>query len=283
MGIRKMRKLVKYFLIVAGVVACAFNGRNYFPSIKGFESLSHAATPSGFNPSSPVVSLPDGILPIDNMDRPEQLLYRRSYLVSYNSYTKCPNWVLWELTREHADGDVKRPDYAFHEDLEVPAPRAELTDYRGSGYDRGHMCPAGDNKWDEDAMYDTFLMTNMCPQNKNLNAGLWNQIEMQCRYWAKKYGNIYIVCGPVFFKGEHKTIGANKVFVPDAFFKVVFCLQDSPKGIGFICRNTDGNRKKDYYLNTIKDVERITGYTFFPDMDDDIAESVKSHAALDEW
>ena len=261
------------------MIVAFIKSRQYFPILKvNRNSALIAKTPSEAK-ETPL----RGFLPTDNLNRPHQLLVRKSYIVSYNSQTKCPNWVCWQLTREHADGNIKRPDYAFHEDMEVPAPRAELTDYRGSGYDRGHMCPAGDNKWDDDAMYESFLMTNMCPQNQNLNSGLWNQIEMQCRYWAKKYGCLYIVCGPIFLRGEHRTIGQNKVVVPEAFFKVVVCMEGTPKGIAFVCRNTDGNRKKDYYVNTISQVERITGYNFFPSLDDEIADTIKEHADLKDW
>lgn len=279
MSIRKTIRTLKYLLIAAGLVVTYTKGRQYLPNLSvGGSSTTIIKT----SPEAKETPLRD-FFPIDNIDRPHQLLIRNNYVVSYNSHTKCPNWVLWQLTREHADGNIKRPDYAFHEDMEVPAPRAELADYRHSGYDRGHMCPAGDNKWDEIAMYDSFLMTNMCPQNQNLNSGLWNQIEMQCRYWAKKYGSLYICCGPIFLKGEHQTIGQNKVMVPEAFFKVVVCLEGTPKGIAFICRNTDGNRKKDYYVNTISQVERIAGYTFFPTLEDDIVNTIKEHADLKDW
>lgn len=115
----------------------------------------------------------------------EQLLSRASYIVSYNKETKCPNWVAWRLTADHANGDVSRMGNAFHEDMDVPAPRALNADYRKSGYSRGHMCPAGDNKWDREVMYETFLLSNVCPQNANLNSGLWNQIEISCRRWAE--------------------------------------------------------------------------------------------------
>ena len=275
MNIRKTIRTAKYLLIIAGLLFSFIKGRQFLPKPFMDGNASIVTKIASEAKETPLRTF----FPSDNINRPHQLLVRKNYIVSYNSHTRCPNWVLWQLTREHADGNVKRPDYAFHEDMEVPAPRAELTDYRGSGYDRGHMCPAGDNKWDEDAMYESFLMTNMCPQNQNLNSGLWNQIEMECRYWAKKYGTLYIVCGPIFLKGNHQTIGQNKVTVPEAFFKVVVCLEGTPKGIGFICRNTDGNRKKDYYVNTISQVERITGYTFFPSLDD----TIKEHADLKEW
>lgn len=279
MNISKTIRTAKYLLIIAGLLFLFVKGRQFLPKsfVNGNASaITKIASEAKKTPLR-------AFFPSDNINRPHQLLVRKNYIVSYNNHTKCPNWVLWQLTREHADGNVKRPDYAFHEDMEIPAPRAELADYRHSGYDRGHMCPAGDNKWDADAMYESFLMTNMCPQNQNLNSGLWNQIEMQCRYWAKKYGTIYIICGPVFLKGEHQTIGQNKVTVPEAFFKLVVCLEGTPKGIAFICRNTDGNRKKDYYVNTIRQVERIAGYSFFPSLDADMAKAIKEHADLKDW
>ena len=145
------------------------------------------------------------------------------------------------------------------------------------------MCPAGDNKWDEEAMYESFLMTNCCPQNPNLNSGVWNQIEISCRRWAEKYGDIYIVCGPILFRQEHQTIGQNKIVVPEAFFKVVLCLNGEPKGIGFICKNTDGGQKKDLYVNSISEVERITGINFFPNIPEDKVKAVKSKANLKDW
>ena len=222
-------------------------------------------------------------LPLPLKDVSEQILYRKGYTVSYNKDTKIPNWVAWHLTAEHVTGPYRRPGGAWHEDQDVPQPRATFADYRDGIWSRGHMCPAGDNKWDRDAMYDTFLLTNCSPQHANLNSGVWNQIEMSCRRWAEKYGDIYIVCGPILFRHEHETIGPNKIVVPEAFFKVVLCLNGSPKGIGFICRNTDGSRAKDFYVNSISQVERITGMTFFPDLPKDIAEDVKSQADLGKW
>lgn len=219
---------------------------------------------------------------IDGVD--EQLLLRTSYIVSYNKKTKCPNWVAWRLTREHANGDVSRMGNAYHEDLEVPAPRALNADYRKSGYSRGHMCPAGDNKWNREAMYETFLLSNVCPQNGNLNSGLWNQIEISCRRWADKYGDIYIICGPMYFKSrEIQSIGEDAVAVPDAFFKVILCLYNEPKCIGFVCRNSDGNKKKDMYVNSLEQVERLTGLHFFPQLNPDIRKLVEDHADINEW
>lgn len=213
---------------------------------------------------------------------PQQILWRKAYVVSYNNETRQPNWVAWKLTAEHTDGEVGRLATAWHDDSEVPKPRAYYQDYKGLSdkgkrWDRGHMCPAGDNKWDSVAMYESFLMTNACPQDKALNSGTWNQIEMQCREWAKQYGEIYIICGPLFLNQEHDTLGTHRIVVPESFFKVVACLdKEHPWGIGYICRNNEGFRKRDLYENSISEVERITGITFFPLLNEKSSAEVKN-------
>lgn len=213
---------------------------------------------------------------------PNQLLVRTAYLASYNNSTKCPNWVSWHLTAEHVDGEIAR-DRSFYEDYDVPAPRATNEDYRRSGWSRGHMCPAGDNKWDEKVMQESNLLTNICPQNQQLNSGVWNVIERDCRKWAKKYGEIYIVCGPVMLEREHETIGENKVVVPEAFFKVILRVNPKPAAIGFVIRNNEGKKKRDQFVNTVDDVERITGYDFFPALPDDIENVVEATARIEDW
>lgn len=214
---------------------------------------------------------------------PEQILKRTGYVASYNKTTLLPNWVAWHLTAERTEGSAKRSGVDFAEDTEVPEPRATDWDYYNSGYDRGHMCPAADNKWSKKAMEESFLFTNMCPQNGNLNRGDWNEMEMACRKWAKKYGDLYIVCGPILYKGKHKTIGKNKVVVPEAFFKVVLRTGDDPQAIGFIYKNTSGNRPKDSYVNTVDEVERITGIDFFPSLPDDVEKNVEVTADIANW
>lgn len=214
---------------------------------------------------------------------PEQILKRTGYVASYNKTTMLPNWVAWHLTAERTEGSAKRSGVDFAEDTEVPEPRATDWDYYNSGYDRGHMCPAADNKWSKKAMEESFLFTNMCPQNGNLNRGDWNEMEMACRKWAKKYGDLYIVCGPILYKGKHKTIGKNKVVVPEAFFKVVLRTGDDPQAIGFIYKNTSGNRPKDSYVNTVDEVERITGIDFFPSLPDDVEKKVEAECDLGLW
>jgi endonuclease G len=195
---------------------------------------------------------------------------------------RIPNWVSWHLTAEHADGECPR-DNKYYEDEEVPTPRATDDDYKGTGWTHGHMCPAGDNKWDEVAMRESNLLSNICPQHASLNSGLWNGIERNCRKWAKEYGDLFIVCGPVLLNKEHETIGINKIVVPEAFFKVILCLHDKPKAIGFIVKNNEGTKKKDQYVNTVDEVERITGIDFFPALPDDIENEVEAYSNLEDW
>lgn len=222
-------------------------------------------------------------MPAPIKNKPEQILRRIGYTVSYNKDTRLPNWVAWHLTADRLQGNAKRQQKAFHEDEDVAEPRATDWDYYNSRYDRGHMCPAGDNKWSKEAMWQSFLFTNICPQNPNLNRGDWNEMENMCRKWAREYGDIYVVCGPVLYKGRHKTIGKNKVTVPEGFFKVVLCMRGTPKAIGFIYKNAAGNRPKGDYVNSVDEVERITGYDFFPALPDKVERKVEAKADAKEW
>lgn len=223
-------------------------------------------------------------IPTSKANVPSLLLYREGYTTSYNVDTRTPNWVAWHLTANHTNGPAKRKGIIFQADEDIPAPRVDTYDYMRSGYDCGHMCPAGDNHWSQKAMEQSFLMTNICPQVPALNSGLWNTIEKQCRTWAQVYGDIYIVCGPIYFNQKHKTIGKNKIQVPEAFFKVVLRLKDEPKAIGFICRNASAKgRKKTDYVNSVDEVERITGMDFFSQLPDDIEQQIEGQADIKDW
>lgn len=212
----------------------------------------------------------------------EIVLTRKGYTVSYNVDNKIPNWVAWHLTSEHVDGKYKRTG-GYQEDTDVPKPRATKEDYDSTRWSHGHMCPAADNKWDKRAMTESNLLTNICPQDRSLNSGLWNKIEQDCRKWAKKFGDVYIVCGPVLLNREHEIIGENKIVVPEAFFKVILCLNPKPKAIGYIVKNNEGTKKKDQYVNTVDEVERITGIDFFPALPDDIENEVEAKSDIGEW
>lgn len=216
---------------------------------------------------------------------PEVLLRRKAYVCSYNPNTLQPNYVAWRLTAAHTDGPYDRKITGFHPDTDVPEPQITTRDYARSGYDRGHMCPAADNKWDETAMRECFLMSNICPQHPRLNQGDWQEIEQACRRWAIGLGEIWIVCGPVFMNRDHEMIGdAVRIPVPEAFFKVVLCTAGrKPRAIGFVCRNEAGNRTKSAYVNSPAEVERVTGIRFFPRLDAATRRAVWQEADLTAW
>ena len=216
-------------------------------------------------------------------DRSEQILRRTGYITSYNSETRNPNWVAWHLTKNHTYGKNQRSAEVFTEDQDVK-PRATDNDYYSSRYDRGHMCPAGDNKWDATAMRQSFLFTNICPQNHALNKYEWNDLEMLCREWARKYGAIDIVCGPLYDSPTPtRTIGRGHVWVPDGFFKVVMCRKGQPKAIGFVFRNDGKKVSLQSVACTVDDVERLTGIDFYPALDDKLENHIEAHADFGEW
>ena len=224
-----------------------------------------------------------GLLAVES-GRQGRILHRVGYTTSYNAEWRIPNWVAWRLTRDHTSGDFKRKGVPYHEDEEVDQPRATNDDYKGSNYSRGHICPSGDNKWDRKAQEQSFLLTNMCPQDRTLNGGDWNELEMRCRRWAEHYGEVYIVAGPLVRRSRLRTIGGNKVVVPDGFFKVVLRTQDTPCALGFIYDNRqDHHRKMHEYVVSVDEVERLTGYDFFAALPDDIEERVEAQSNLDDW
>lgn len=214
----------------------------------------------------------------------EIMLVRKAYTTSYNKQTRTPNWVAWTLTKAHTYGNNQRTDERFEEDTQVPQPRATYQDFYNSRYDRGHMCPAGDNKWDAEAMTESFLLTNICPQNHGLNKEDWNELEMQCRTWARRFGEVTIVCGPLFEDGDDaRKIGRNKVTVPSGFFKVVYRAQPEPQAIGFLFENNGKSQPWREQAVSVDEVERRTGINFFHTLPDDVEDAVEARLDLSVW
>lgn len=210
---------------------------------------------------------PKGLeIPAYLTDRPEEVVAHEAYTVSFNRKHKIPNWVAWTLTRKRTRGTAKRTDL-FQPDPDVrKGPTATDADYRGSGYDRGHMCPAADNKFSKQAMTECFYLSNICPQTHSLNGGDWKELEEKCRRWAMKYDTLYIVCGPVLSPKERpSTIGDGRVSVPRAFYKVLMRLDGDgeARAIGFVYRQEDKDHPMSHYATTVDEVERLTGINFF--------------------
>lgn len=224
-------------------------------------------------------------IPVLLKNVPNLILKRYAYSVSYNKSTRCPNWVAWKLTGNHTNGPYRRENYEFHEDMDVPSPRANLHDYsyNGLGLERGHMCPAGDNKWSDRAMDECHLLSNICPQYGKLNGGAWKYLEEDCRDWAETYDCIYIVCGPIFYGKARRTIGEDKVAVPDAFFKVILRLGNNPQALGFIYPNRKCPGGKAKYVMSVDKVEEIVGMDFFSSLDDNVENKVEQSSNLNLW
>jgi endonuclease G len=222
-------------------------------------------------------------IPAKITGRQEQIINHIGYTVSYNSDWKIPNWVAYELTKEEVAGTVPRFD-AFVPDPDVPYEKSATTyDYTGTGWDRGHMAPAGDMKWSEQAMKESFYLSNICPQNKNLNGGIWNDLEIQIRELAQQKGNIYVVCGPIVSK-QPKTIGNNNVAIPDAFFKVLLQNENGNySAIAFMFANESGRKPLSTYAISVEDMQIITDIDFFPALPDSIERAVESQVDFTQW
>lgn len=214
--------------------------------------------------------------------------------VNHEGYTTCyshtnltPTWVGWELLAEETWGEYSRSD-EFTCDPDLTGKQATTYDYSRSGYDRGHMAPAADMKWSQKAMLESFYMTNVCPQDRVLNAGLWLKLERKCRHWAKNYGKVWIITGPVYSEEQNKTIGReHKVQVPSAFYKTV--LKQHTDGtfeaVSFIIQNTclDENNDLKKYIVSLGELENITGLTFFVNLSENDSNHIHSGYNTKYW
>lgn len=209
-------------------------------------------------------------LEIPQTEKEGQIIQRTGYTLFYDNRNKTPHWVAWELTKEETRGNVERTN-RFEADPDVIGSKVEYRDYTGSGYDRGHMAPAGDMKWSKKAMEESFYMSNICPQDHDLNTNDWNDLENKCREWARRYGKVYIVCGPIYTGERNEYIGTRRVKVPDAFFKAVLVHTDRKQcALGFIFENEAGERPLEKYLVPVDKIEKVTGLDLFAALPDDL-------------
>lgn len=209
------------------------------------------------------------------------ILVHSGYVTSYNSSYKIPNWVAYELTEEETNGEAERTERKFRMDPDYKGSQAMREDYANSGWTKGHMAPAADFRWDDDAMDETFYLTNICPQCEELNTGDWEYLERQVRRWAREYGKAWVVTGPIVGDAREGTIGDRHVTVPDAFFKAVLVWTGMRyNSIAFVM----GNDSRRYYLQdcalSVNELETLTGIDFFPALDDEYEESVESNSVL---
>ena len=214
----------------------------------------------------------------------DNIMEYQGYVTSYNTETLIPNWVAYELTEEETHGDATRDGKEFSMDFNFKGKQARREDYFRSGWTRGHMAPAGDFFWSDEAMAETFYFLNICPQKEELNNKDWQYLEKQVRAWARKYGKVWVVSGPIVGDNIYGTIGEDRVVVPDAFFKVVMVHDGKQyQSIAFVM----GNDAERYWLQdcalTVDALEQRTGLDFYPALPDDLEEDAESRYDFSVW
>lgn len=227
-------------------------------------------------------------IPVDVASLPEkrEIHVCNGFTLCYCEDYEQSEWVAYELTKDELVKVIDRSN-KFHSDPFISTGSAVSSDYTKSGYDRGHLAPAGDMVWSAESMNDSFYMSNMSPQAPSFNRGVWKNLEDKVRTWADEYDSVYVVTGSVLEKSpvEYKSIGKNDVSVPEYFYKALLIkkLDGTFEAIGFILPN-DGYSGSFYdFAVSVDDVELRTGLDFFSALEDEIEISVESTFDLSVW
>lgn len=211
-----------------------------------------------------------------------QIVHHNGYSLSYSEPHEQAEWVAYELKKEHlSNSEFKRP--YFEIDKAVKTKAAHWRNYKKSGYDRGHLCPAADKKYSKKAHDETFLTSNVSPQKHQFNAGIWNNLEQKVRYWARKYDGVFVVTGGVL-KGNMKTIGEEHVAVPNQFYKVLIDNNTGKtKMIAFLIPHKDSKKPLYEFVVSVDKIEALTGIDFFPQLDDALEKKLEASSSYKAW
>ena len=232
---------------------------------------------------SPNVNLKYGNPSKANSNRNNYLIERSEYALSYNCQAGIANWVGWELDRSWL-GTTERADN-FRPDPELPTDcyAVRPNDYRGSGYDRGHLVPSGDRTNSSDNNSSTFIMSNMIPQSPSNNREVWRELEEYSRKLAFQGKKLYLVAGGY---GIARKIANSQVVVPASTWKVILILdrpdtevtEDNAATIAVWIPNSERVRNTDWrdYIVSVDEVEKRTGYNFFARLPRKIQQRIES-------
>jgi len=211
-----------------------------------------------------------------------EIVKHNYYTLSYSEKFEQAEWVAYPLNKNHlSQNNFERP--YFVEDRSVPSNSADWRNYKKSGFDKGHLCPAGDRRFSFEAHQETFLTSNISPQNHKFNAGIWNKLEQKTRYWAKRYNGVYVITGGILNPGL-KTIGDEKVAVPDQFYKIIMdASNDNYSLIAFLIPNAPVEGSFYNYTVSVDEIENLTGINFFPNLSEDIQIRLESKVNLENW
>ncbi|WP_395044371.1 DNA/RNA non-specific endonuclease [Flavobacterium sp.] len=213
-----------------------------------------------------------------------EVVIHDNYTLSYIDKYEQAEWVAYELKKSELNfnnNNFERP--FFIEDNKVKSGSADWRNYKRSGYDKGHLCPAGDRKFSKKAFEETFYTSNISPQKHDFNEGVWNRLEQKVRYWASKYDGIYIVTGGVF-TNNMKTIGDEDVAVPNSFYKVLLdTSREEYKMIAFLVPHQDSDEPLYEFVISVDELEKMTGIDFFPNLDDALENKLEKSSDYKSW
>lgn len=191
-------------------------------------------------------------------------------------------WVAYMLTKDGLTGNEKR-SHSFYTDPLVLTGSATNQDYSKSGYDKGHLAPAGDMKSSPQAMKESFFFSNISPQLPGFNRGIWKTLEEQVRVWAQLFDTLYIVTGPIL-KTNLPTIGNNNVSIPNYFYKAILVYSNAHiQGIAFIMPHASSNNSIYSYAVPIDSVETCIQRDLFCKLPDDVEHQIEGGVQIAAW
>ncbi|HAH25373.1 MAG TPA: DNA/RNA non-specific endonuclease [Prolixibacteraceae bacterium] len=217
---------------------------------------------------------------LPKVEKGDVVISHEGYSFLYKEEYEQSSWVAYELTKEETAKAYERTN-KFMPDPAVSTLTANNADYAGSGYDKGHLAPAADMGWSATAMAESFYFSNMSPQVPGFNRGIWKKLEELVRSWAIENNSILIVTGPVLKEGL-KTIGADRVSVPEEYYKVILDNHEPEiKGIAFLIPNASQSAGLQSFVVSIDSVESVTGIDFFPGFPNEAA--IEKTSSVEQW
>ena len=271
------KKIMKFCGILAVVFGIGFGGSFFTRSDSVLSTVSYEVYDIVYEIFADFDNLEYG-----NPGRADSVIKRQGYAIGYSDKHKQPLWVCYNLTEEEAKSKKAKRDDNFRPDWRLWGDSAQLADYKGSSYDRGHLAPAADMRWSTKVMSQSFLMSNMSPQHPSLNRGIWQKLEKKVRDWAIKYKKIHVISGPVFERADYKRIGNSRVAVPHSYYKILYAPEQNEM-IGFILPNSDAKGGLGKYAVSVYDVEDAVQLEFFMKVAPEIRKKLKQHINKDFW
>ena len=213
----------------------------------------------------------------------DSIIEREGYALGYIEKHEQPAWVQYIMTAEEVSRRAAKRGDDFRPDPDVPTGSATPQDYTRSGYDRGHLAPAADMSFSVKTMSESFFMSNMSPQAPQFNRGVWSKLEKQVRHFATKEKRIVVVTGPILPAEKTITIGANKVTVPQYYYKVIYDTTPPEKMIAFVLPNKGSSADLRTFVVTVDRVEELTGLNFFSTVPQPKQEQLERTITVENW